>query len=68
MNKYFEKWIKEEIQRTDGEFTARQILDKIIELKGNSIHIGDAYAATWVCKKHSKRVGRGLFVRRGLND
>tara|TARA_R100001463_G_scaffold21182_1_gene51096 strand:+ start:1968 stop:2162 length:195 start_codon:yes stop_codon:yes gene_type:complete len=64
MNKYFEKWIIDEIKKTEGVFTAREILDRIIDSKGNSVHIGDAYSATWVCKKHSKRVGRGLFVRR----
>ena len=63
MNKYFEKWIVEEIQKTSGVFTAREVLDKVIERRGNSPHVGDAYSATWICKKHSKRVSRGRFIK-----
>lgn len=63
MNKYFEKWIIEEISKTKGSFTAREIVDRILEQRGSSPHIGDAYSATWVCKKHSKRIGRGLFIK-----
>tara|TARA_R110000803_G_scaffold196294_1_gene259577 strand:- start:7487 stop:7690 length:204 start_codon:yes stop_codon:yes gene_type:complete len=63
MNKYFEKWLIVEIEKTTGVFTARELVDKIIEERGSSPHIGDAYSATWVCKKHSKRIGRGRFVK-----
>ena len=63
MNKIFEKWIIDEIHKTQGVFTAREIVDRILDERGTSRHIGDVYSATWVCKKHSKRIGRGLFIK-----
>ena len=70
MNIHMERWIKEAVLETDGEFTAKTILTKIGEKKGSSPYIGSVTGIGWVlgkldnveqiCKGHSSKTYRRI--------
>jgi hypothetical protein len=65
MNMYFKKWITEAIDSIEGEFNAKQVLEKIVEKHGTSPYVGSVTAIGWymnkldyvehICKGHSSK-------------
>ena len=48
MNNKFRTWIKEAVNRMNGEFTSDTILQSIIANNGNKLYVGTASAIGWL--------------------
>ena len=41
------RWIKEAVAEMDGDFTAKMILEKIVEKRGTSPYVGSVTGIGW---------------------
>ena len=67
MNKFFERWIIEAVSELEGEFTALNVLNNIIQRRGTSPYIGNTQGIGYVlCKREDLviRLGDGVYRRK----
>ena len=50
------RWIKEAILEMDGDFTAKMILEKIVERRGTSPYVGSVTGIGWFLTKHCNNI------------
>jgi len=70
MNTLFKRWIREAVDSTDGNFTSKTILDKIIYKRGNRSSIGTAPAVGWLLARmpNVEKVRDGVYRRKENED
>ena len=56
MNTHMKRWIKEAILEMDGDFTAKTILQKIVDKRGTSPYIGSTTGIGWFLNKHCNNI------------
>ena len=58
MNTYMKKWVKEAVAEMDGDFTAKMILEKIVEKKGTSPYVGSVTGIGWFLNRHCNDIAQ----------